>query len=111
MIYGRGLDAVNRRSLRELAYINVGMSGSYAGLEALGGEDALNWNQEGFYQVAKIPLLFLSAIGSGSLAGRVGRSQSSNVVKRFEHGQGTVKPSLWGYRQPDKKATRKRKRS
>ncbi len=78
-----GLDAVNRRSLRELAYINVGMSGSYAGLEALGGEDALNWNQEGFYQVAKIPLLFLSAIGSGSLAGRVGRSQSSNVVKRF----------------------------
>ena len=59
------------------------MSGSYAGLEALGGEDALNWNQEGFYQVAKIPLLFLSAIGSGSLAGRVGRSQSSNVVKRF----------------------------
>ena len=33
-----------------------------------------------------------------------------NVVKRFDHGKGTIKPSLWGYRQPDKKATRKRKR-
>mgnify|MGYP003298562150 FL=1 len=33
-----------------------------------------------------------------------------NVVKRFDHGRGTIKPNLWGYRQPDKKATRKRKR-
>ena len=26
-----------------------------------------------------------------------------NVVKRFDHGKGTIKPNLWGYKQPDKK--------